>query len=66
MDFFSKLTNAIVIELEDYMIKNNYTWKLLCDILLCKKVKTLLNAKSSLIAKKKIYIYIYIYIYLYV
>ena len=49
------------------MIKNNYAWKLLRDILLkvstlnkvidekvlCKKVKTLLSIKSSLTAKKK-------------
>ena len=32
-DFSLKLTNAIVIELYYYMIKNNYTWKLLRDIL---------------------------------
>ena len=54
LDFSLKLTNAIVIELYYYMIKNNYTWKLLRDILLkvstfnkvidekvlCKKIKT--------------------------
>ena len=33
LDFNLKLINAIVIELYYYMIKNNYTWKLLCDIL---------------------------------
>ena len=33
LDFSLKLTNAIVIELYYYMIKNNYTWKLLRDIL---------------------------------
>ena len=67
MDFSLKLTNAIVIELYYYVIKNNYTWKLLRDILLkvsafnkvidekvlCKKIKTLLSIKSSLTAKKK-------------
>ena len=67
MDFSLKLTNAIVIELYYYTIKNNYTWKLLRDILLkvsafnkvidekvlCKKIKTLLSIKSSLTAKKK-------------
>ena len=67
MDFSLKLTNAIVIELYHYMIKNNYTRTLLRDILLklptfhkvidekvlCKKVKTLLSIKSSLTAKKK-------------
>ena len=55
MDFSLKLTNAIVIELYYHMIKNNYTWKLLRDILLtvsafdkvidekvlCKKIKAL-------------------------
>ena len=67
MDFSLKLTNAIVIELYHHMIKNNYTWKLLHDIILkvfafnkvidekvlCKKIKTLLSIKSSLTAKKK-------------
>ena len=67
MDFSLKLTNAIVIELYHYMIKNNYTRTLLSDILLklptfhkvidekvlCKKVKALLSIKSSLTAKKK-------------
>ena len=67
LDFSLKLTNAIVIELYHCMIKNNYTWKLLRDILLkvsnfnkvidekvlCKKVKTLLSIKSSLTEKKK-------------
>ena len=67
LDFSLKLTNAIVIELYYYVIKNNYTWKLLRDILLkvsafnkvidekvlCKKIKTLLSIKSSLTAKKK-------------
>ena len=67
MDFSLKLTNAIVIELYYYTIKNNYTWKLLRDILLkvsafnkvidekvlCKKIKTLLSTKSSLTAIKK-------------
>ena len=67
LDFSLKLTNAIVIELYYYTIKNNYTWKLLRDILLkvsafnkvidekvlCKKIKTLLSIKSSLTAKKK-------------
>ena len=33
LDFSLKVTNAIVIELYYYMIKNNYTWKLLRDIL---------------------------------
>ena len=33
LDFSLKLTNAIVIELYYYMIKNNYIWKLLRDIL---------------------------------
>ena len=67
LDFSLKLTNAIVIELYHYMVKNNYTRTLLRDILLklptfhkvidetvlCKKVKTLLSLKSSLTAKKK-------------
>ena len=67
LDFSLKLTNAIVIEPYHYMIKNNYTWKLLRDILLkvsafnkvidekvlCKKIKTLLSTKSSLTAIKK-------------
>ena len=67
MDFSLKLANAIVIELYDHMIKNNYTWKLLHDIplkvtafnkvidekVLCKKIKTLLSIKSSLTEKKK-------------
>ena len=63
-----KLTNAIVIELYYYIIKNNYIWKLQRDILLkisafnkvinekvlCKKIKPLLSIKSSLTAKQKV------------
>ena len=74
LDFSLKVTNAIVIELYYYMIKNNYTWKLLRDILLkvstfnkvtdekvlCKKIKTLLNTKSSLTAKRKLMILKYL------
>ena len=61
------MTNAIVIELYQLIVKNNYSWKLLRDILLkistfkkgmdekvlCKEVKTIFHTNSTLTAKNK-------------